>query len=210
MDMSAVPERCSCGAVLPPDAMFCHKCGKPQREQYAPVEVQPPPPPPLLAPVAPPPIGFHNGTAVRIALLAGILSILVLMLTGQLPLPRTFVLIWMIATGFLAVFLYRRRTGQRLSALSGAHLGWICGIFGFVIATIMLTAMAVALSEPSVVSAVRDQMKDRGISDGDVNQFIDVLRTPVGVISALFMCFLVFTVLPAFGGLIGAKFLDRD
>ena len=135
---------------------------------------------------------------------------LVLVLTGQLPLPRTFIVVWMVATGALAVFLYRRRTGERLSGLSGAHLGWICGIFGFVIATIMLTAMAVALSEPSVVSAVRDQMRDRGISDTDVNQFIEILRTPAGVISAVLMCFLVFTVLPAFGGLIGAKLMDRD
>ena len=23
---------CTCGAELPPDALFCHKCGKPQRE----------------------------------------------------------------------------------------------------------------------------------------------------------------------------------
>ena len=25
-----VPEYCTCGAQLPPDARFCHKCGKPQ------------------------------------------------------------------------------------------------------------------------------------------------------------------------------------
>jgi len=29
-------EFCSCGAQLPPDALFCHKCGKPQRELVAP------------------------------------------------------------------------------------------------------------------------------------------------------------------------------
>ena len=27
-----MPEFCSCGAQLPPDALFCHKCGKPQRD----------------------------------------------------------------------------------------------------------------------------------------------------------------------------------
>ena len=27
-----MPEFCSCGSELPPDALFCHKCGKPQRE----------------------------------------------------------------------------------------------------------------------------------------------------------------------------------
>ncbi len=147
-------ERCTCGAVLPPDALFCHKCGKPQRADLIPGEpeasastpVSDIPVLPALPPSPPelPPIGFHNGPAVRIALLAGVLSIFVSALSGQLPLPRAFALVWLVATGFLAVFLYRRRTGQRLSALSGAHLGWICGIFGFVIATIMLTTVAVA------------------------------------------------------------------
>ena len=50
--------------------------------------------------------------------------------------------------GFLAVFLYRRRTGQRLSVASGARLGWICGIFGFVIVAVMLPrAPYVCISE---------------------------------------------------------------
>ena len=210
-----MPERCTCGALLPPDALFCHKCGKPQREDLIGLEsveatVAPPPPLPATAVAEPPPISFHNGPAVRIALLAGVLSIFVSALSGQLPLPRAFALVWLVATGFLAVFLYRRRTGQRLSALSGAHLGWICGIFGFVIATIMLTTVAVALSEPSVVSAMQEQLKDHGMPESDVNQFIEMLRTPVGIASALFMSFLLFTLLPAFGGLIGAKLLDRD
>src|SRR5271170_7187344 len=156
-DTGSVPERCSCGATLPEDALFCHRCGKPQRELLeveveAPAAVVVPPPVP-----APPPIGFHNGPAVRIGLAAAILSILVSMLLGQLAFLQALAPVWLILTGFLAVFFYRRRTHQRLSTLSGAHLGWICGIFGFVIITIMLTLMAVLLSEPAVASALRDQ-----------------------------------------------------
>lgn len=220
-------ERCTCGAVLPPDALFCHKCGKPQREDLIPVETEPAPTtaadiqasttpaPPALPTSAPepPPIGFHNGPAVRIALLAGVLSIVVSALTGQLPLLRVLAPLWLVATGFLAVFLYRRRTGQRLSALSGAHLGWICGIFGFVIVTIILTIFAVALSEPAFVSAMQEQLKDHGTPESDVaqvRQVIEALRTPAGIASALLTSFVLFTLLPAFGGLLGAKLLDRD
>src|SRR5208282_122217 len=142
---------------------------------------------------------------VRVALTAGILSIVVTFLTGQLALLRPLALVWPVATGALAVFLYRRATGQRLTPLNGAHLGWICGIFGFVIVVIMLTMIAVALSEPTVVSAMHDQLKDRGMSEQDVTQVIDVLRSPAGVASWLLVSFLMFTVLPVFGGMIGAK-----
>jgi hypothetical protein len=54
------------------------------------------------------------------------------------------------------------------------------------------------------------QLKDHGMPESDVNQFIEMLRTPVGIASALLTSFLLFTLLPAFGGLIGAKLLDRD
>src|SRR5262249_24476384 len=138
-----VPDVCTCGAQLPPDARFCHKCGKPQREepllqeQFDQLEKQeeaPAVPAPAPA-VEPPPIGFHNGPAVRIAVRVGSLAFFLSRASGQLALPQAFALVWLLAAGFLSVFLYRRRTGQRLSVRSGAHLGWISGIFGFVIVT---------------------------------------------------------------------------
>jgi hypothetical protein len=207
-----VPERCTCGAQLPLDARFCHKCGKPQRDEPLipqTIEETPSPPPPAPAP-APPPISFHNGPAVRIALMAGTLAFLLSILSGQLALPQTFALVWLIAAGVLAVFLYRRRTGQRLTMLSGAHLGWICGVFGFLIVTLLFTVTAVMMSEPAVVSAMRDQLRTHGISEANANQMIQLFRTPEGITGALLVSFLLFTLLPAFGGAVGAKLLDRD
>lgn len=209
-----MPERCTCGAELPTDALFCHKCGKPQREL---LEEQPAVeaelvivPPPIPAPAAPPPIGFHNGPAVRIGLLVAVMSILVSAVTGRMAVLQALAPLWLIAGGFLTVYLYRRRTGQRLSTLSGAHLGWICGIFEFVIATLMLTLIAYALSDPNVVSAMRDQWKEYGNSDANLNQIIEAVKNPAKIAWLLLSTFLLFTVLTAFGGALGAKLLDRD
>jgi len=179
------------------------------------VEEVPPPPPPVTIPppigvVAPQAINFRNGQAVRIGLQAGTLAFVCLVLFGQLPLPQAFTLIWLVAGGFLAVFLYKRRTGQKITMMNGAQLGWICGVFGFVIVTIMLTIAAVTFTEPSTVSAMRDQLKTRGVPDASVNQMIEMFQSPAGIIVVLAVSFVIFTVLPAFGGAVGAKVLDRD
>jgi hypothetical protein len=171
----------------------------------------PPPIPVVVAQaVAPPVISFHNGTAVRIALSMGFLAFLCLLVVGQLALPEALIFVWLAAAGFLAVFLYRRSTGERLSVVNGARLGWISGIFGFVIVTIILTLFVIALSEPSVVTALREQIKTRGIPEANLDQMIESLHTPSGITSVIGMFFLLFTVLPAFGGAVGAKLLDRD
>ncbi len=204
-------ERCTCGAVLPEDALFCHRCGKPQRDIVA-VEPEAPPaaPPPLPAAPPPPPIGFHNRLAVRIGLLAGVLLIAVSLVLGQVGFFRFLAPVWPVAAGFWAVFVYRRRTGQRLSPLNGAHLGWICGIFAFLMTTIMVTMMVVLVSEPSVVNNLRDQWKDYGRSEADLNLMMQALHNPAAIVGMLLTFLLLFTILPAFGGAIGAKLLDRD
>lgn len=175
------------------------------------VEEAPPPPPlpPEVPVVVAPPIGFHNGPAVRIGLLVGALSILMSMLTGQLLMPSAF-LVWLVVAGFLAVYLYYRRTGQRLSVMHGAHLGWLCGIFGFLITMVLATIVVVILSDPSVLQTMREQLKTMPKQEADINKMLETLRSPAGILTGLAVSFLLFTVLPAFGGAIGAKLLDRD
>jgi pheromone shutdown protein TraB len=214
-----VPERCTCGAELPPDALFCHKCGKPQREI---VEPEPPPtfgprairmaalPPPVpdLAPAPPKPIGFHNGPAVRVALLVGVLSILISAIGEQVA-PPVLAPIWLIASGMLAAFLYKLRTGQRLSALSGARLGWISGIFGFVIVAGLLAMFLALLRDPNYVSLLRDQWTERG-RQADFDQVIAQMQHPIKMLLALGGSFVLFVLFTTFGGAIGARLLDRD
>jgi hypothetical protein len=203
-----VPEYCTCGAQLPEDARFCHKCGKPQRDEPLLVEEQPvipvplAPPPPVAA--EPPPISFRNAAAVRVALATGIPVFLISAFAGPLALAVP------VAGGFFAVYLYRRRTGQRISVLAGARLGWISGIIVFAILTMLLTLMVVMLSQPDLVQQMRDQMaKMSSISQEEVTRRIELLRTPSSLALALLDAFLSYTLLTALGGAVGAKFLNR-
>jgi len=205
-----VPEYCTCGAQLPEDARFCHKCGRPQREEPVLVEEQPEvqpileplptaPPPPIEAPIS-----FRNATAVRVAVLAGVPVFLLSAVAGPLMLAVP------VAGGFFAVYLYRRRTGQRVSVVAGARLGWIAGIIVFAILTMLLTMLVLMLSQPDLVQNMRDQMaKMSSISPEEVTKRIDLLRTPSSLALVLLDAFLTYTLLTALGGAVGAKFLDR-
>src|SRR3974377_372953 len=107
-----MPETCTCGAELPPNALFCHKCGKPQRDIPAPEiegNVYPTAAPPFTPPPPPEPqalpLTFSNPTAVRIALLAAVSATL---LSFLVPIVN-----W-IAAGFFTAIFYRRKTGSNL------------------------------------------------------------------------------------------------
>jgi len=102
-------------------------------------EVEEPLPPPIeLAPPPPPRIGFHNRLALRVGLMAGALGLCLFVLLGQLPGLQVIAILAPIASGAFAVHLYKRKTGQRLSMANGAHLGWISGIFGFLLGLVVL------------------------------------------------------------------------
>lgn len=201
-------ERCTCGALLPDDALFCHKCGKPQREILAVEPEAPPPlPPPAPAPtpVAPPPISFHNGLAVRIGLITGLLAVVLSSPIARIAPPLA--IISLAGAGYLAVFLYRWRTGQRLSTRSGAHLGWICGVFEFVLSAV---PAAVLFSQPSSIDLLKTQWRQYGMSEAQINQALTELHNPATIVVIAIFAFALFTILPAFGGALGAKFLKRD
>lgn len=209
-----MPEYCTCGAQLPPDARFCHKCGKPQRDEplldAAEIPLQSIPSPP--AALAPPEIGFHNKLAVRIAFLVGALTFVL----SSLPLPPYVGMIWLLAAGFVSVLLYRRRSGQSLSVRSGARMGWITGLCCFVIFTVIFTlsfAVAASLFREGGASAYFAQLRALGMPEDTirkVEQAISFFQSPAQVAVFLLSFFVMFTGLVALGGAIGAKLLSQS
>ncbi|MCZ2149283.1 MAG: zinc ribbon domain-containing protein [Bryobacterales bacterium] len=214
-----MPTHCTCGAELPPDARFCHKCGKPQYDTMAHDGEEEALPQPAVTETPrqgtkPLEINFHNPMAVRTAFLTALITSVI----SSLPIPPQglWLLVSLLLAGFLAVFLYTRRTGQPLSMVSGARMGWITGIFSFAIATIFFTLSVVMLSNKGgFVELFRQQLKGRtGGSDAEIQQFLELLQNPAGLTTVLLlvlaMLFVLFTVFPTLGGALGAKVLERN
>jgi hypothetical protein len=206
-----MPDFCTCGAQLPPDARFCHKCGKPQREELfvPPPEVVQPPITILKAapPVAP---SFRNPVAVRVGLfVASIATFLCL------AVPFGFV-IWLPSAGFTSVYLYTRRTGQSLTIRGGARMGWMAGILSFVIITVMFTlgTVAVSIQPGGVMEAFREAAKARPLPANQLDDVMQMLSSPAGqaaiYIGTLLISFMVTSVFCTAGGALGAKVLEKD
>src|SRR5207302_10609903 len=151
-----------------------------------------------------PSIGFHNTTAVWIALRVAFIMFLLCLVSG------IFSFIWLIAGGFFAVYLYRRRTGQGLTIRGRAHLGWLAGIFGFLMATVLITLIVLAVSEPDTVQKLRDQSKIWSMSEDDLNRVIELFRSPSSIVTMVLGSFMIFTLFAAVGGAFGAKLLNRE
>lgn len=210
-----MPDRCTCGAQLPPDARFCHKCGKPQYDYPGIVEEAAEPEAPASSPVAPPApllaeISFHNRLAVRIGFLAALTAVLFFLF--PLPFPFLRLMIVFLAAGFLAVFLYTRRTGQMLSVRGGVRMGWITGIFCFTLISLLMTAAVVAISNKGgLANYLRSQFPANDARSDTLAQALSDPATLVGgMLFALLMLFVILTALPMIGGALGAKVLAKE
>jgi hypothetical protein len=209
-----MPEFCTCGAQLPPDSLFCHKCGKPQREipeAGVDPDAEPEPLPDVViviepAPAQTAPMNFHNPVAVRVA---GTVALVATLLSW---IPALNLILWL-AAGFFAVIFYRRRTGTLLNVRAGVRLGWITGVIMFVITTVIFTMTVVPMAaNGGIADLFRQQFKN--VSDPNVQEALRLLESSQGIIAILLMMlvmlFVFITFLSMAGGALGAKFAGRN
>lgn len=208
-------EFCTCGAKTVEGAQFCHKCGRPLYELIQPDPVEEVP----VRAVEPPPaaavsteINFRNAIAVRVGFIVAGIGLLLNNVAALVPAPPLQFLIFIgmsIASGVLAVWLYQRRTGQHLSVPSGARLGWITGVFSFVIVVVLKT-VEMAIGGPEQITKV---FREAAASRAPSEEISQLLSNPaiIGIALILSLCliFATYTVSTSVGGALGAKMLDK-
>jgi zinc-ribbon domain len=206
-----MPESCTCGAQLPPDARFCHKCGKPQRdepearllaEESVPVTIAAP----LVQAAAQVPLGFRNPIALRVGLLAAAL----VCLTMMIPVVQYLFILWWLGAGYLSVWIYKRRTGQRLNIRGGARMGWITGLLTCGLLTLLFTFLMLAIQQAGGLEALKSGLKDFAVQQSRVDEAIKVLQNPLAILRSLLEMFVILTLTCMAGGALGAKILSKD
>ena len=211
-----MPPTCTCGAELPPDARFCHKCGKPQREDSASSNeaavaeaVFTPPTVPIAKPDFSSP-DFHNPVAIRVAWIAASLSTLL-----NLALFLGFA-VWLFSAGFLSSYLFSRRTASSLTVRTGARMGWLTGMLNFVMMTVLFTISVMSIaSRPGGLSGFyREQFSQMGAATPNMDEAVRMLDS-AGGLAMMFMLslFVMFSVIMFFctaGGALGAKVMEKD
>jgi hypothetical protein len=214
--------------MLPPDARFCHKCGKPQYEDPLPAENEEvesePSPAPIVssvekeAPPAPQEISFHNRLAVRTAFSVAAISFVIsslLAFAGMLAIQLLATIFVSVAGGFFAAYLYSRRTGRLLSVAAGARIGWLTGIFSFLINMVVITLSMIAIAGQGGFAAFyQKQSGALGLPQEAMTQATELMKNPTVLILivgfALLVQFFTYVILTSLGGALGAKVLEKE
>jgi hypothetical protein len=188
--------------LLPPDARFCHKCGKPQYEEdierLATTEVEAVPPPLPATPVREQlvPGGVGNLRAVGITMAAAALAFVGMLVVGMVFPPA--VPLILCAAGFAAARLYG--TKGAISALNGVLLGTMTGAWLFLVFALCVGTASATIATPE------GQAMMKGISPKVAPEMIRILQDPHQMLTGFLLpvfFFLVFS--SAFGGLLGAR-----
>src|SRR4051812_6851768 len=201
---------------------FCANCNAPQIrvsmpetespsfEPGTPGEMQPPAQPVSLSarpPSSPTAIDWSAGGSA--VLIAGVMSGFCFFL----PLN----LLWIVGGGLLAVWLYNRRRPpyMQISSGTGAKLGAVTGVVGYVLFAIVAILGFVFASErlwAELPTAMRERAGPN--PEANVQQLFEMMKTAEGkafiAVFVMVFAFALFLGLATLGGAIGAALVRRD
>jgi hypothetical protein len=158
-----------------------------------------------------PSVNFDWPHGLRAAVLAGLLSVILLVILQQ-----AFALA-MLISGFLTVYFYRRKNPSfKLTARTGALLGALSGIFGSVFLGIACTFVIFAVrsgSEAGTAAMAAFQKQLASNPDPQAQKFLEYVKTPDGftvvMIGVIIVMFIFFLILSSLGGAITAALFRR-
>ena len=195
-----------CGAAVEDGTPFCKQCGSPQI-RVAGFELQTPPSPePIDYSFQPDAASLQWSQALPAAAAAGLIAAISMLLPfGALGLG-------ILAAGYISVRLYQRRVAEvMLTSGTGARLGAVAGILGFVFFTIV-TAVEVLVFHSggelhdALIQAVQQSISRT--SDPQAQQALQYLKSPPGltlvITMGLALMFVVFLIFSSVGGALGA------
>ena len=208
-----MPLRCSCGAILPEDARFCHKCGAPQYEEDIArlnAVVEPPPAQPQAVSEQPKQqsrIGFTNGRALRVTLAVAALSLFASALIGSFAPPLILFPI-VLAAGFTSVRVYLSLTAEKIKVSGGAILGAMTGLWLYLPAALSagFNFLFTAQGKDALLKALKNAQTAALVDDPAK---LAPILTPV-LIVALILIVTIGAASGALGGILAVRWQPRN
>lgn len=161
------------------------------------------------------PIGFHNTDAVRSGFVAAMFIWMLIMLPVGGIVGLLLKVFGLVGGGFVAVYLYSRRTGDLLTVAGGARIGWITGVLVYTLWIIYITIGLVVLQEPGGWAEVyRKQLEESKAPAETLQQMNEIMQSPemlgMMMVLVLLIFFVLITLPMVVGGAVAAKALERD
>lgn len=154
-------------------------------------------------------IGFRNPAALRSSYLSALLAAFL----SNLPLLNFLCFVWYPATGFLCVYLYRRRTGESPTPHEGARLGAMTGLLTSVI-SLVIGALNSTFREVNFTEMFRQQIEQMAFQEEMQREMLELIENPVAIVfivlASVAMTFIVTLGFSTAGGALGAKILEDD
>ena len=203
---------------MAPDGQAQELASVPPTVSEATANAAPPPPPAwtqtdLAYPQ--PPGAIQWSLAWKSALLLGIGGAALFTLSA--PVIQMLAFGWILAAGFFAAHLYRRNVAHAgLTPGMGMKLGALTGVFGALpIATMAMASFAAIRSSSEMRQAMEEQMRKQMPANADprmqemMQNMLAWVSTPRGAATMAAFLLLVFVVLSAAGGALGASLSGR-
>jgi len=171
-------------------------------QEMTPAGVRPSVPPPLPTPSG---VSFRNSRAVWITFFVAAVTLFAMIALGFL-FPPLFPIV-LCAAGFAATRLYNQKAKQPLSTAGGARLGWMTGLWLFLAVAVMFAMAAIVVANPEGW----EQIKTIWAQIPQASKLVSMSQHDflMQLLIDLPFFFLLFTLLPGLGGILGAKFSRR-